>query len=144
MNKVDISRKRHIVKTITWRIIGSLDTFFLGTFFSGSAEIGGWIAFTEAVTKTILYYFHERIWFKSNWTQNNDKAKKDHRRHIIKTFSWRTIGTLDTLFLSWIFTGSPLTGFKIALAEILTKMLLYYFHERIWFISNWGVIKQKN
>ena len=102
MAKVDISRKRHVVKTITWRIIGSLDTFFLGTLFSGSVEIGGWIAFTEAVTKTILYYFHERIWFKSNWIQNNDKIKKDRRRHIIKTFSWRAIGTLDTLFLSWI------------------------------------------
>ena len=39
----------------------------LGTFFSGSAEIGGWIAFTEAVTKTILYYFHERLWLKNKY-----------------------------------------------------------------------------
>ena len=51
------------------------------------------------------------------------------------------IGTVDTLLLSWIFTGSPLIGAKIALAEILTKMLLYYFHERMWYASNWGVIK---
>ena len=47
MAKVSISRKRHVGKTITWRVVGSLDTFFLGTFFSGSAEIGGWIAFAD-------------------------------------------------------------------------------------------------
>lgn len=141
MTKVHIDKKRHIGKTITWRVIGSLDTFFLGTLFSGSTEIGGWIAFTEALTKTILYYFHERIWAKSKLLLNSSKPKKDQKRHILKTFSWRAIGTLDTLILSWIFTGSPLTGAKIALAEILTKMLLYYLHERIWFKSNWGVNK---
>ena len=144
MPKVRLEKKRHIVKTITWRIVGSLDTFFLGTLFSGSPEIGGWIAFSEALTKTILYYFHERVWANSNWILSNSKVKKDHKRHVLKTFSWRAIGTLDTLLLSWIFTGSPLTGAKIALAEILTKMFLYYLHERIWFKSNWGVIKHKN
>ena len=141
MSKVKISKRRHIAKTITWRIVGSLDTFFLGTFFSGSAEVGSWIAFTEFITKTILYYSHERVWANSNLILSSSKSKKDQKRHVLKTFSWRTIGTLDTLLLSWIFTGSPLTGAKIALAEILTKMLLYYFHERAWFASNWGVIK---
>ena len=142
MKKVIIDKRRHIAKTITWRVVGSLDTFFLGTLFSGSAEVGGWIAFTEAVTKTILYYLHERIWFRSSWISNNNKKTKDHTRHVVKTFSWRLIGTLDTLFLSWIFTGSPMTGAKIALAEIVTKMALYYFHERLWFKSKWGVKKE--
>ena len=141
MSKVKISKRRHIAKTITWRIVGSLDTFFLGTFFSGSAEVGGWIAFTEAVTKTILYYSHERVWANSNWILSSSKSQKAQKRHVFKTFSWRAIGTLDTLLLSLIFTGSPLIGAKIALAEILTKMLLYYFHERMWYASNWGVIK---
>ena len=141
MSKAVIDKKRHIAKTITWRIVGSLDTFLLGALFSGSVELGGWIAFTEAVTKTILYYFHERVWANSNWILSSSKSKKDHKRHVFKTFSWRAIGTLDTLLLSWIFTGSPLIGAKIALAEILTKMLLYYFHERMWYASNWGVIK---
>ena len=141
MGDVKINKRRHIAKTITWRIIGSLDTFFLGTLFSGSAEVGSWIAFTEAVTKTILYYFHERVWANSNWILSSSKSKKDHKRHVFKTFSWRAIGTLDTLLLSWMFTGNPLIASKIALAEILTKMLLYYFHERIWYASSWGVIK---
>ena len=67
MKKVEINRKRHIAKTITWRIIGSLDTLVLATYFTDDWTIGGWIAFTEVITKTILYYFHERIWFVSNF-----------------------------------------------------------------------------
>ena len=135
-----VHRKRHIAKTITWRIVGSLDTFLLGTFFSGSLTIGGWIAFSEVLTKTILYYFHERIWVKINFSDK--RLNKNTKRHAVKTFSWRLIGTLDTLLLSWIFTGSPLTGLKIASGEIITKMVLYYLHERVWFISNYGVEKE--
>ena len=135
MSKVKINKKRHIAKTITWRIVGSIDTFILATFFSGSFETGGWIAVTEVITKTILYYFHERAWYSYNWRAKNRK------RHLSKTISWRIIGTLDTLLLSWIFTASPLTGVKIITGELITKMLLYYIHERAWFSSNCGVIK---
>jgi len=138
MGKPKISRKRHIAKTITWRVVGSIDTFILATFFSGSLETGGWIAFTEVITKTILYYFHERAWYSYNWKTRNRK------RHFSKTISWRFIGTLDTLLLSWIFTGSPIIGLKIITGELITKMLLYYFHERVWYTSNWGVIKAEN
>ena len=138
IEKSKVQRKRHIAKTITWRIVGSLDTLMLATFFSGSFEIGGWIAITEVITKTILYYLHERVWYSYNWETRNKK------RHLSKTISWRFIGTLDTLLLSWLFTGSPLTGVKIITGELITKMLLYYLHERAWYASNWGVIKTED
>jgi uncharacterized membrane protein len=138
IEKSKVQRKRHIAKTITWRIVGSLDTLMLATFFSGSFEIGGWIAITEVITKTILYYLHERVWYSYNWETKNKK------RHLSKTISWRFIGTLDTLLLSWVFTGSPLTGVKIITGELITKMLLYYLHERAWYASNWGVIKTED
>lgn len=145
IGKPKIERKRHIAKTITWRIVGSIDTLVLATFFSGSLEVGGWIAFTEVITKTFLYYFHERVWFKANWTSHSsDKIQKDKKRHLLKTFSWRFVGTLDTLLLSWVFTGNPLTGVKIITGELITKMLFYYLHERIWHTSNWGVIKPED
>ena len=73
-NKVKIHRKRHVAKTITWRIIGTLDTFIIGKFlmtYTGheeySTEAAGLIAILELITKTILYYFHERVWYISNW-----------------------------------------------------------------------------
>ena len=66
------------------------------------------------------------------------------KRHILKTISWRIIGTLDTMILSWIITGSLKIGVAIGGVEVITKMILYYFHERIWYkISKFG-LKNKN
>lgn len=56
-----------------------------------------------------------------------------HKRHILKTISWRVIGTIDTIILSWIITGSVKWGLTIGGVEILTKMVLYYLHERFWY-----------
>ena len=58
------------------------------------------------------------------------------KRHIVKTISWRFVGTLDTLLLSWLITGDLFTGLKISIIEVVTKMILYYLHERLWFKSN--------
>lgn len=58
-----------------------------------------------------------------------------HKRHIAKAITWRIIGTLDTMALAWLISGNPLTGVKVGVAEVLTKMILYYFHERLWFRS---------
>ena len=62
-------------------------------------------------------------------------------RSLLKTISWRIVGTLDTMFLGWIITGSPLVGLKIGALELFTKMILYYFHERIWLQSKFGTEK---
>lgn len=66
------------------------------------------------------------------------------KRHILKTISWRIIGTLDTMVLSWIITGSLKLGVTIGSVEVITKMVLYYFHERAWYkYSKFGIKKQK-
>ena len=57
----------------------------------------------------------------------------DHLRHIIKTITWRVIGTIDTIIIAWIISGDPKTGLKIGGIELFTKMVLYYLHERFWF-----------
>lgn len=63
-----------------------------------------------------------------------------YKRHIAKTISWRVIGTLDTMILSAIITGSWQTGLTIGGVEVITKMVLYFFHERIWYrYSNFGI-----
>ena len=65
-----------------------------------------------------------------------------YKRHIAKTISWRVIGTLDTFILSWVITGSWKTGLTIGGIEIITKMILYFFHERAWYrYSKFGVKK---
>lgn len=49
-----------------------------------------------------------------------------------KTITWRIIASLDTFVLSWLLTGSASIGASIATLEIMTKMFLYYAHERQW------------
>ena len=51
-------------------------------------------------------------------------------RHLAKTVSWRFIGTVDTMILSWIITGSFNAGLQIGFADVAIKMILYYLHER--------------
>ena len=64
------------------------------------------------------------------------------KRHILKTISWRIIGTIDTIILSGIITGSWKFGLAIGGVEVITKMILYYFHERVWYkFSKFGLKK---
>lgn len=128
----DNSRKRHIAKAITWRVVGTIDTIILSWIISGNPFTGLKIGFAEVITKMILYYLHERVWFKIYVANSN-------RRHLYKTITWRIVGTLDTMLLAWFITGDPLTGLKIGLAEVLTKMLLYFFHEKVWYNLDFGV-----
>lgn len=60
-------------------------------------------------------------------------------RSIVKTFSWRFIATTDTIIIARIITGSWTVGLGIASIEVITKMFLYYFHERAWSWSDWGL-----
>ena len=57
----------------------------------------------------------------------------DQLRHILKTISWRIVGTIDTMVVSYFITGSIKVGLAIGGFEVFTKMVLYYFHERLWF-----------
>ena len=70
------------------------------------------------------------------------KVGINKRRHIAKTITWRIIASTDTLIIAWILTGSWKIGGSIAIIEVITKMVLYYLHERAWYASNWGVFKK--
>ncbi len=56
-----------------------------------------------------------------------------YKRHIAKAITWRIVGTLDTMILGWIVTGDLKLGLAIGGFEVITKMLLYYLHERAWY-----------
>jgi uncharacterized membrane protein len=57
----------------------------------------------------------------------------------VKTITWRTIGTLDTIIITRFVTGSWLAGAAVGGTELFTKMFLYYFHERGWAAFDWGL-----
>lgn len=64
--------------------------------------------------------------------------KITRKRSFLKTLSWRAIASLDTFILTWIVTGNPTAGITVSALEIVTKMGLYYFHERAWLRSKIG------
>jgi len=144
--------KHHIsfIKGVTWRIVGTLDTMMLSYIFTGSIGNALKIGITEVFTKIGLFYLHERIWFLIKWgtTLNetdetlidsniydeNKKAvlKETHTRSIVKGISWRIVGTIDTIIIAFFWTGDYTKALKIGFTEVITKVLLYYLHERIW------------
>jgi len=63
-------------------------------------------------------------------------------RSLAKAISWRVTGSLDTMLLSWFFTGDLTVAAAIGLTEVLTKMFLYYLHERIWNRISLGKIQE--
>ena len=66
------------------------------------------------------------------------------KRHILKTLTWRLVGTIDTILLAWLISGDPMIGLSIGGVEIITKIILYYLHERVWYGSKYGVIKESS
>ncbi|MCB0510136.1 MAG: DUF2061 domain-containing protein [Bacteroidetes bacterium] len=95
------------------------------------------IGFTEVFTKIALYWLHERIWqyFLVGKEQNRIIS-------VVKAASWRLLGSLDTLMISWYYTGEFKLGLSIASFEVITKMILYYFHERAWLAVPVGSIRK--
>jgi len=67
-----------------------------------------------------------------------DKTSEKPIRSIVKSLSWRVIGTLDTILISWLVTGALKVAFSIGAIELITKMVLYFFHERVWNAIKWG------
>ena len=71
------------------------------------------------------------------------RGREGHSRSLVKAVSWRALGSVDTFLLSWLFTGSPKAAGAIASTEVITKIGLYYLHERAWSSVKWGTRSQE-
>ena len=76
---------------------------------------------------------------KNKTVTKTDKKSEAHYRSVVKSISWRIIGTMDTILISWLITGQIKAALTIGSIEVVTKMILYYFHERTWTKIKWGV-----
>ena len=92
------------------------------------------IGLADVTTKMILYYLHERAWFKSTVEDSN-------KRHVFKTITWRVVGTLDTIILSFWIWGDGSQSLQIGGAETVSKSVLYYLHEKLWYGIDFGLQK---
>ena len=137
------TKRRSVVKALTWRVIASLDTTVIAYFVTGditkAISIGGF----EVITKMVIYFFHERAWNGIKWGKRIEdlpgvKTADTKRRSVLKAATWRVLGTIDTFVLSSIFTKNVKHATGIALIELITKPILYFFHERFWNSVFWG------
>jgi uncharacterized membrane protein len=132
------SHGRALAKATTWRVLATIDTFLLSYFVTRHVGAASAIASLEIFTKIALYYFHERGWRLVNW------APDARMRSLTKAVSWRVIGGLDTFMLSYIITGNAKYAISITSLEAVTKIVLYYFHERGWRLVPWGRFEAKS
>ena len=126
------SHARALTKGVTWRAVGTADTFLWSWLITHEPMSAGAIASTEVLTKIVLYYVHERLWRLIRWAPNG------HVRSMTKAVTWRFVGSLDTFLLSLLITGNGRYAVSIATVEALTKIVLYYLHERAWRLSPGG------
>jgi len=71
-------------------------------------------------------------------TQVSVEPQENIKRSLIKTISWRVVGTLATVIISYLITGTLALAFSIGGIELISKMVLYFFHERAWNNIKWG------
>ena len=142
---INESHERSLVKGISWRIIATTDTFLVVFFITCmldqcSVENALKIGVIEFFLKLLIYYTHERVWLQFIKSFIFSKQQS-----LLKTISWRLVATTTTFLIS----GAVLNEFNeialfIALLELISKFILYYFHERIWIRIPLGLKKKNN
>ena len=85
---------------------------------------------SRLLTKTLLRKQTENDY-------ETDLSSEKPIRSIVKAISWRIVGTIDTVVISWIITKELTLALSIGSIEIITKIILYYGHERIWNLIKW-------
>src|SRR6056297_175547 len=120
-------RARAILKTITWRILASVITVAIVYFLTGRIMLALSVIGIEVLTKSLLYYAHEK-----GWSLTDSPKKGTKKRSVFKTVTWRIVASLDTLIIILFFTGEPLCATSATGLEIILKTIFYYLHERIW------------
>ncbi len=80
---------------------------------------------------------------KESRAESKQKANKFVRkdgisRSIVKSISWRAVGTVDTIIISCFVTGHTSLAISIGAVELVTKMVLYTIHERVWEHISYG------
>lgn len=76
MEKTKVAKKRHLLKAITWRVIASLTSFFIGWAATGDISMGLTVGAFDVVIKFVLYYLHERAWYRSDYGVEREKNQK--------------------------------------------------------------------
>lgn len=64
--------------------------------------------------------------------QSMMRNRKSHLFSLSKALSWRIVGTIDTIIISYLITGKWNFALSIGAVEVFTKIFLFYLHDRAW------------
>ena len=143
------SHLRSVIKAMSWRLIGTIDTMLISYFWTKNSGRALAIGGSEVLTKVGLYYVHERVWARiplgtlrrfSPFSKNATPEPVQLRDSKLR--SMRAVGTIDTILVSYFWTGDTSKALKIGGTDVLTKILLYYLHERAWARVPLGTIRR--
>jgi uncharacterized membrane protein len=136
------SHIRSILKGVSWRIIATTDTILvvlLVTCLLGQCSMDNAlkIGASEFLLKLFIFYIHDRIWLELL----NKRATKTYEL-VYKSISWRIVATSTTFLISgYVLKAFDEVALYIALTELFTKFILYYFHEKLWLKLPLGKIR---
>jgi sulfate adenylyltransferase subunit 1 (EFTu-like GTPase family)/uncharacterized membrane protein len=81
----------------------------------------------------------DRVRSSDPWLQRRPvRLTETHARSLAKAVSWRATGSLDTFLVALLITRNVHLAGGVALTEVLTKIFIYYLHERVWGLIPWG------
>ena len=130
----DPTIKRHLVKSVSWRVLGSLDTLFLGWFVTGQVSVGAQIGALELITKMVFYFVHERVWHRITFglptrTSKANKIKQDNEgklfaQHDLINRTQRELLNGHKAYTIW------LTGLSGSGKSTIAKALEAWFYEQ--------------
>jgi len=149
------SHLRSVLKGISWRVLATSTTILIAGMFVGDWGVAAAIGGTEAVSKLFLYYVHERLWqlappgSVTEVIRHQTRAgtadpvvyRESRLRSVLKAATWRVVASGTTLGIAWGATSDAGVAAGIAGVELVSKLLLYYFHERAWQLLPRGTVR---
>jgi uncharacterized membrane protein len=144
-----------VLKGLSWRLLATTTTVVIAGSLLANWAIAMAIGGTEALAKIFLYYAHERLWqlvpagavvavIRHEAHRPSDRVtyRESRIRSALKTFTWRVIATSTTMGITWGATTSFNIAAWVGGVEAVSKLFLYYGHERLWQILPRGTVRQ--
>lgn len=115
-------------KTVSYRVLATIDVLVIGTFWSGSLAVGGGLALLNAVLSSLLYYGHELVWS----TFGPDPQDVPLGVAVAKTVSYRFVSYANVMLTGYAITGDFLLSQALAMGNTVIDGAIYFVHELAW------------
>ncbi|MGF1750049.1 MULTISPECIES: DUF2061 domain-containing protein [Vibrio] len=115
-----------MAKTLRFASIHFTIAFSVAYVFTGEIILSSMIAMLEPAVNTVAFYFHEKLWEKSQWLKSLSQNVR------IKTASFAVVHYSVAFSVVYALTGSIVAGGAVALLEPAINTVAYFLHEKSW------------